>query len=179
MYIPENIAMHITKNNKGEILYYSYFVKHRETVKEIKTSKPIIFTKGDGLVILDNAGYYAGLFTTNKGQVKTNLSIMLYGHRVARKNGDNLDYREENCELFQMRKYNLEKRRYRNKTGKTGLRMTKGGLFYWVIRMERKAYYSKKRFLDKEKCFIDRQKALKMNKEDMMKKCGFKIKKNI
>ncbi len=176
MYIPENIAMLITSNDNGEILYYSYFVKHRETVKEIKTSKPIIFEKGDGLVILDNAGYYAGLFTTNKGQVKTNLSILLYGYKVSRKNGDNLDYRKENCEPFHMGKYNREKRRYRNKVGAVGIRVTVSGLYYWIIHYDKKAYYSKERFPDKGKCIAARNKALKMSKEDMFKKCSFKSK---
>ncbi len=142
--------------------YHEYIVGHLNTYRSVLTSKCIEFEKGDYIVIVNNRGVLGANILNFKLEKRVALSMVLYGHPVFRRNGNNLDYRTENCVPFSMSLVNVHNRNYFTKSGYRGVHYNYGK-YYWSVMRDNKAVRSKSEFLTAESCANAREKYIRDN----------------
>mgnify|MGYP006943684491 CR=1 FL=1 len=142
--------------------HHEYIVRHLNTYRSILTSKRIKFEDGDYIVIVENRGLFGANILNFKLEKRIALSKVLYGHTVFRRNGNNLDYRIENCTPFSMSLVNILNRKYPTKSGYRGVHYNYGK-YYWTIMRGKKVIYSKSEFLTADACAKNRAKYIEDN----------------
>ena len=154
--------------------YYEYKVPYLNEIKSVLTSVPLSFDKGDLFIVHSNAGNLTATIRNTQTKKCLTIAQIIYGYKVFRLNGDNLDYRTFNCIPFSMAYYNAHHRRYRTRTKQVGIRMNRRGEYYWVIQREGRAYFGKLKSCDKEKVIAERKIAMELPIEEFVKLCSFK-----
>lgn len=113
----------MSKNNKVTYVKledgtgYKYFVPFLNEIKEVYVDKKLPHTR---LAIYNYQGVCQAQIRDDEGKL-VSLNIFLYGKKMAKKNGNPLDYRKDNCVDFSMKDFNISKRKYNNSTGYVGV----------------------------------------------------------
>ena len=86
--------------------------------------------------------------------------MYLYGKKMAKKNGNTLDYRKDNCVDFSMSEYNISKRKYNNSTGYVGV-IPCSDSFTFSYQRDGKVYRSKIKYPTALEAYEAREKTIK------------------
>jgi len=96
---------------------YVYHIPYLNSIKDVYVDKKLPHTR---LAIYNYQGNCSAQIKDDEGKF-VSLNIYLYGKKMAKKNGNTLDYRKDNCVDFSMSEYNISKRKYNNSTGYVGV----------------------------------------------------------
>lgn len=144
------------EDNKG----YEYSIPYLDKIKYIYVDEKL--PDGDIGIYNCNGICYGKIKVEGKNFVS--LNIFLYGKIMAKKNGDSLDYRRDNCVDFSMGDFNVSQRKYKNSTGFIGVKKLING-FTFSYQRNGKIFRSKEKFLTALKAYQAREEVIKSLKK--------------